>query len=125
MRRIGWRDLALDRLAPGELSLAFLVMARIGAGLSPELRARVPELFNTAYDPKTAVPRLPAKMNDPSFAPPPTPAARRAVIEEWQVGHPASMQHEIVVHPDGRVYSVDIGQDNLYRLDPASGEIKV
>lgn len=191
VRRIGWRDLALDRLAPGELSLASLVMtretdpaavaaqlpsnrwyalllesveeegqreelvrqctychqqgnwatrvqrsaeqwdkllslmARMGAGLSPELRARVPELFSTAYDPKTAVPRLTANMNDPSFAPPPAPAARRAVIEEWQVGHPASMQHDIVVHPDGRVYSVDMSQDNLYRLDPASGEISV
>jgi len=99
------------------------LMGRMGAGLSPELRARIPELFNTAYDPKTAVPRLTANMNEPNFAPPPSEDARRAVIEEWQVGHQASMQHDIVVHPDGRVYSVDMTQDKLYRLDPASGEI--
>ncbi|MCP4035914.1 MAG: hypothetical protein GY733_03175, partial [bacterium] len=101
------------------------LMARMGAALSPELRERVPDLFNTAYDPKTAVPRLTANMNAPDFAPPPAADARRAVIDEWQVGHQASMQHDLVVHPDGRVYSVDMTQDNLYRLDPASGGISV
>jgi len=34
----------------------------------------------------------------------------------------ASLQHDLAVHPDGRIYSVDMMQDKLYRLDPASGE---
>jgi len=99
------------------------LMARMGGGLSAELRAQVPELFNTAYDPKTAVPALTANMNAPDFAPPPAADVRKAVIEEWQVGHQASMQHDLVVHPDGRIYSVDMTQDQLYRLDPENGEI--
>jgi len=101
------------------------LMARMGAGLTPELRALVPELFNAAYDPKTAVPLLTANMGDPDFAPPPGVEARRAVIEEWQVGHQGSMQHDIVVHPDGRIYSVDMAQDKLYRLDPQDGKINI
>ncbi len=101
------------------------LMGRMGGGLSPELRAQVPELFNSAYDPETAVPLLTANMNEPDFAPPPAADARRSVIEEWQVGHQASMQHDIVVHPDGSVYAVDMMQDQLYRLDPESGEIRV
>ena len=28
------------------------------------------------------------------------------------------MQHDMTVHPDGRIYSVDMTQDQLYRLDP-------
>ncbi|MCP5067039.1 MAG: carboxypeptidase regulatory-like domain-containing protein, partial [bacterium] len=101
------------------------LMARMGAGLSPELRSRVPELMTAAYDPVTAVPALTARMNEPDFAPPPEPLVRQALIEEWQVGHQASMQHDIVVHPDGRVYSVDMTQDKLYRLDPSvpGGEV--
>jgi streptogramin lyase len=94
------------------------LMGRMGAGLSPELREQIPTLFNETYDPETAVPILTANMHEPDFAPPPSAEARRAVIEEWQVGHRASMQHDIVVHPDGRIYSVDMTQDMLYRLDP-------
>jgi len=33
-----------------------------------------------------------------------------------------SMQHDLTVHPDGTVYSVDTTQDKLYRLDPRTGE---
>ena len=103
---------------PEQWHKVLALMGRMGAGLSPELRARVPELFNSAYDPVTAVPELTARMHEPDFAPPPTPAVRDALIEEWKVGHEASMQHDIVVHPDGRIYSVDMTQDKLYRLDP-------
>jgi streptogramin lyase len=46
---------------------------------------------------------------------------RRAVVEEWELGSAASMQHDLTVHPDGRVYSVDMMQDALYRLDPITG----
>jgi streptogramin lyase len=32
------------------------------------------------------------------------------------------MQHDLAVHPDGRVYVVDTTRDKLYRLDPATDE---
>jgi streptogramin lyase len=44
---------------------------------------------------------------------------RRARIDAWELGGTASMQHDIAVHPDGRIYSVDMSQDMLYRLDPS------
>ncbi len=98
------------------------LMARMGGVLPEDLRARVPELFRRAYDPETAIPALTAGRRDPEFAPPPSPEARRAVIEEWELGQRASMQHDLLLHPDGRVYSVDMTQDELYRLDPETGE---
>jgi streptogramin lyase len=100
------------------------LMGRMGASLSPELRAQVPTLFNRAYALDTAIPKLTHDMNSKGFAPPPAPEVQSAAIEEWVLGHPASMQHDLIVHPDGRVYSVDMTQDKLYRLDPStpSGE---
>jgi streptogramin lyase len=95
------------------------LMGRMGAGLSPELRSQIPTLFNAAYAPETAVPVLTARMHEPDFAPPPEPVALQAVVEEWALGGNASMQHDIVMHPDGRIYSVDMMQDKLYRLDPS------
>jgi streptogramin lyase len=94
------------------------LMARMGGNVSADLRARIPALFNAVYDPATAVPLLTADMHDEGFAPPPTEVARRALVEEWALGGRASMQHDIVMHPDGRVYSVDMTQDKLYVLDP-------
>jgi len=40
---------------------------------------------------------------------------------EWELGGVGSMQHDLTVHPDGRIYSVDMSQDQLSRLDPATG----
>jgi len=94
-------------------------MGRMGGLLSADLRERLPDLFNAAYDPEHAVPALTRDAGQPGFAPPPAPAARRAVVEEWELGGRASMQHDLVVHPDGRIYSVDMSQDRLYRLDPS------
>jgi streptogramin lyase len=42
----------------------------------------------------------------------------QASVDEWELGGRASMQHDLTVHPDGRIYSVDMTQDQLYRLDP-------
>jgi streptogramin lyase len=100
------------------------LMARLGGGLSPELRAQVPDLFRAAYDPRTAVPRLTSKLGTPEFAPPPAPEVRRAVVDEWELGIRASMQHDLAVHPDGRIYSVDMMQDVLYRPDPKTGAVR-
>lgn len=100
------------------------LMARMGGGLSSEIRAQVPGWFNAAYDPAYAVPRLTVGMGTPDFAPPPPKEVRRAVIDEWVLGGRASMQHDLVVHPSGHVYSVDMMQDELFRLDPETGETK-
>jgi len=98
------------------------LMARMGGVLSPEVRAQVPGWFRAAYDPATAVPALTRDRDAPDFAPAPSARVRRAVIEEWVLGGRASMQHDLAVHPDGHVYSVDMMQDKLFRLDPATGE---
>jgi streptogramin lyase len=98
------------------------LMGRMGGIVSPELRAELPALLNAAYDPASAVPKLTERRGAADFAPPPPARVRRAVIEEWELGGRATMQHDLAVHPDGRVYSVDMLQDRLYRLDPASGE---
>lgn len=95
-----------------------LLMGRMGGMISRELRERLPADLNAVYAPEHAVPRLTAGMDTPDFVPPPTPEARRAVIEEWDLGGRASMQHDVTVHPDGTIYSVDMSQDKLYRLDP-------
>ncbi|MAG31611.1 MAG: hypothetical protein CL908_12055 [Deltaproteobacteria bacterium] len=100
------------------------LMARMGGGLAPEIRARVPGWFAAAYDPEHAIPRLTAGMGSAAFAPPPPTEVRRAVINEWVLGGRASLQHDVAVHPAGYVYSVDMMQDELFRLDPESGEIR-
>jgi len=97
-------------------------MGRMGGIVSPALRARIPELFEAAYAPEHAIPALTAGAGDPDFAPPPSAEVRggRVRIDEWELGGPASMQHDLAVHPDGRVYAVDMTQDRVHRLDPAA-----
>jgi len=106
--------------SPEEWQKVLALMERMGAGLDPELAARIPELFNTSYDPATAVPALTARMAEPDFAPPPVAEVRRAVVDEYGLGHAGSMQHDIALGHDGRIYSVDMLQDVLFRLDPRS-----
>jgi len=101
-----------------EWDKVLMLMGRMGGMVSPALRADIPKLFNAAYDPATAVPALTARRNEPEFAPPPDAIVRRARIDEWELGGRASMQHDLLVHPDGRIYSVDMQQDMLFRLDP-------
>jgi streptogramin lyase len=113
---------AYTRIVRGEQNWNKILnlMARLGGIIRPELREILPHLIDEAYDPKTAIPALTANMASPDFAPPAEPAARRAVIDEWELGKGESMQHDIAVHPDGRVYSVDFTQDRLYSIDPYS-----
>jgi virginiamycin B lyase len=115
-----------------EWQKVFSLMARMGGVISPELRAALPALFRRAYDPERAVPalvgsRLPvqsaedeAALDQKELVPAPAPAILRAVVDEWALGHTASMQHDLAVHPDGNVYSVDMMQDELYRFDPTT-----
>jgi streptogramin lyase len=104
---------------PEEWRKLLALMARMGGVLSARVRTALPAALNAAFDEAAYVPALGA-----SFTPPPPPdvAARRAVITEWEVGTLGSMQHDLAVHPDGRVYTVDTTQDRLYRLDPRTGE---
>jgi len=104
---------------PEEWRKVLALMGRMGGLVSRDLRERIPEVFNAAYDPEHAVAALTEGLGSPDFAPPPPPEVRAAVIEEWDLGGRASMQHDMLVHPDGRIYSVDMTQDRLYRLDPS------
>jgi streptogramin lyase len=98
------------------------LMERRGARLDNLLHEQLAGALVAAYDPAAAVPRLSAGWQDAdAFAPPPPPEVRRALVEEWDLGSRASMQHDVIVHPDGRIYSVDGSQDQLHRLDPTSG----
>jgi streptogramin lyase len=104
---------------PEEWRKVVALMGRMGGMVGRELRETIPTLFNEVYDPDYAVPRLTAGMGEPGFAPPPPPEVRRAVIEEWDLGGRASMQHDVVYHPgQDALFSVDMAQDQLYRLDP-------
>ncbi len=97
--------------------LLFL-MGRRGAMLTRNLRERLPGIFIAAYAPDNAIPALTAGMADAQRLPAPAPEVRSALIEEWHLGGRASVQHDLIVHPDGRIYSVDGAQDLLHRLDP-------
>ena len=103
---------------PEEWHRVLGLMGRLGGMVSHDLRERIPELFNAAYDPRQAVPALMAQL--PETAEPPPAEVRRARIDEWELGGRTSVQHDVMVHPDGRIYSVDMSEDKLYRLDPAA-----
>jgi len=95
----------------------FTLMGRMGGIISSGLREELPHALNAAYADESYV----AGLTQPAFVPPPAPTTP-AVVTEWDVGVPGSMQHDIVVHPDGTIYSVDTNQDRLYRLDPRTDE---
>jgi streptogramin lyase len=98
------------------------LMERRGARLDEALHTRLAPALVAAYAPAYAVPRLTRGWEDAeAFAPPPPREVRAALVEEWDLGSRASMQHDVIVHPDGRIYSVDGSQDQLHRLDPQAG----
>ena len=105
--------------SPEEWRKVLALMARMGGGLDAELAAKIPELFNTAYDPENAIPKLTKGFDQPDFAPPPSAEIRKAVIDEFELGGRSSMQHDMIMHPDGYAYSVDMTTDHLFRLDPS------
>jgi streptogramin lyase len=100
----------------------FKLMARMGGVISADLRAELPQAFNDAYDETNY---LRAFAAGETSLPLPQEAMAQAVVTEWDVGHPASMQHDLTVHPDGGIFSVDTNHDKLYRLDPATDERRV
>ena len=96
------------------------LMARMGAGLDEKLRVRLPELLNSAYNLETAVPALTEGWEDAhKFSPAPSAQVRRSIVDEYQLGGRSSMQHDMIVHPNGQIYSVDMATDRLFRMDPS------
>lgn len=95
------------------------LMGTRGAMITRALREKLPEIFIEAYRPERAVAALVGEDFAAATRILPEGAARRAVIEEWALGGRASRQHDVMVHPDGRIYSVDGPQDQLHRLDPS------
>jgi len=107
---------------PEEWRKVILLMGRKGGMLSADLRDKLPEILIDAYDPERAVPELTAGMQARDFGPLAAADVRGAVVEEWDLGGPGSVQHDVMLHPDGRLYGVDMPFDKLHRLDPATGE---
>jgi virginiamycin B lyase len=105
--------------APEQWEKIFSLMARMGGILSAETRRALPNVLNAAYDRTSSIAKLKEQVER---YPLPSAAGLPAVIDEWEVGDRASVQHDIVVHPTGYVYSVDTTKDFLYRLDPRTGE---
>lgn len=101
----------------GEWQKVLSLMARMGGGLDMEFREKIPELFNTAFDPATAIPKLTKGWQEPGFAPPPDAEVRRAVVDEYEMGGRSSMQHDMIVDANGTAWSVDMATDTLFRLD--------
>lgn len=106
---------------PEQWEKIFTLMARMGGILSSETRKALPAVLNAAYDHNTSSAKLKEHLERYAL---PSGAGLPAVIDEWEVGDRASVQHDIVVHPAGYVYSVDTTKDFLYRLDPRSSERK-
>ena len=94
----------------------FIKMGRMGGTISPELQKELPGAFNAAYAEKNYL----RKLTEPEFVPPPAPEglALKAIITEWSMGNSTSMLHDIAVHTDGSIWSVDTNGDRLLRLDP-------
>jgi len=95
----------------------FTLMGRMGGIISTGLRAELPDAFNAAYADQSYLAAL-----TPVTYTPPSDEAATAVITEWDLGGSASTQHDLAVHPDGTVFSVDTNQDKLYRLDPRTSQ---
>lgn len=60
------------------------------------------------------------------------PAPRRwqshlsgVTISEWPLGDGFSQLHDLLLHPNGKIYIGDNLQDRIYEIDPASGEYSV
>ena len=106
---------------PEQWEKIFSLMARMGAMLSPDTRKALPTVLNAAYDHNTAVQKLKEQLERDAL---PTGAGLPAVIDEWEIGTRASFQHDVVVHPAGLIYAVDMTQDTLNQLDPRTGARK-
>lgn len=47
-----------------------------------------------------------------------------AKITEWPLGETDSFLHDAEIHPNGRIYAVDMSKDKIYELDRITGSIR-
>src|SRR5262249_19558720 len=85
---------------PEQWEKIFTLMARMGGILSSETRRALPSVLNAAYDHDTSIAKLKEQLER---YPLPSGGGLPVVIDEWEVGDRASVQHDIVVHPEGYV----------------------
>tara|TARA_R110002073_G_scaffold3808_14_gene25440 strand:+ start:139 stop:2043 length:1905 start_codon:yes stop_codon:yes gene_type:complete len=97
-----WLDIIID-------------MGRRSAIVTNSLRAALPDYYLAAYDPANVLAKLPRYDGENGPLPVPSAEARRAVIEEWDLGGPLSGQHDLMVYPaDGSIWTVDSPIDKLH-----------
>ena len=102
--REDWEEVILD-------------MGRRGAIITNALRERLPDYYMRAYDKAKALEKLARFQSDNGPLPVPSPQARKAVIEEWDLGGNTSNQHDVMIYPrDGSVWTVDGPIDQLHKL---------
>jgi len=90
-------------------------MGRRSAIITNSLREVLPDHMLTAYADANVLKKLPAYDGANGPLPVPSAEARRAVIEEWELGGPTSGQHDLMVyHPDGSIWTVDGPMDTLH-----------
>ena len=95
----------------------FDMMGEYGAVMDRALYDEAPGVLNRAYDI--------SQLDLDSF--PDDPTARYAgevEITEWEVGHETAFLHDMVVGPQGVIYSVDWINDKLYGLDPDTNTLR-
>jgi virginiamycin B lyase len=92
-------------------------MGRRSAIISNSLKAELPDHLMAAYSDANVLQKLPAYDGPNGPLPVPSAEARKAVIEEWQLGGPESGQHDLMVyHPDGSIWTVDGPMDTLHKI---------
>lgn len=92
-------------------------MAGRSAILTHDLKEALPDYYIKAYEPANVEKKLPAYNKADGPLPIPSAEARRAVIEEWDLGGPTSSHHDMMVyHPDGSIWSVDGPTDTLHKI---------
>jgi streptogramin lyase len=92
-------------------------MARRSAITSDSLKAVLPDHLLAAYDDANVLKKLPAYDGENGPLPVPSAEARKAVIEEWDLGGTMSGQHDLMVyHPDGSIWTVDGPMDTLHKI---------
>jgi streptogramin lyase len=96
----------------------FQEMAEYGAVMDQQLFDEAPAVLNAAFDWQQA--DLSNFPDNPSVI---DVNATGVVITEWQLGHPTAFLHDMVIGPQGKIYTVDWIGDKLYRLDPETNQV--
>ena len=94
----------------------FDMMGEFGAVMDQTLYDEAPAVLNKAFDF--------ANIDLGSF--PDAPLAKynsNVEVTEWEVGDATAFLHDMVVGPDGIIYSVDWINDKLYGLNPDTNEV--